>query len=77
MGARTVLDILDAQQELLDSRVSLVRAQRDEIVAGFEVLAAIGRMTARGLGLSTAPYDVEQHYREVRGKLWGFGGTAE
>ncbi len=46
VGSRTVLDVLDAEQELLDSRVSHVRAQRDEVVAVYELKSAIGQMTA-------------------------------
>lgn len=71
VGARTVLDVLDAEQELLDAQVSLVSAQRDAIVASFEVLSAIGRMTAADLGLGTEVYDAEVDYREVREKWFG------
>lgn len=71
VGARTVLDVLDAEQELLDAQVSLVGAQRDEIVATFEVLSAVGRMTAADLGLGTEIYDAEADYRAVRGSWFG------
>ena len=47
VGSRTVLDVLDAEQELLDAKVNLVRAQRDEIVSSYQVAAAIGRLTAQ------------------------------
>ncbi len=57
VGARTILDILDAEQELLDAKVNLVRSQRDEIVAGFAVLAAIGRLIARDLKLAVEVYN--------------------
>jgi outer membrane protein len=52
VGLRTVLDVLDAEQELLNARVDLVRARRDEYVAGFALLAALGRATARDLALA-------------------------
>lgn len=71
LGARTVLDILDAEQELLDAQVSLVGASRDEVVAAYSVLAAVGRLTANDLSLDAPLYDVEQHYEDVRGKFWG------
>jgi TolC family type I secretion outer membrane protein len=71
VGARTVLDVLDAEQELLDAQVSLVSAQRDEVVAAFQVLTAIGRMTADDLQLDTAVYDPEGDYRAVREKWFG------
>ncbi len=71
VGARTVLDVLDAEQELLDAQVGLVSAQRDEIVASYQVLTAVGRMTAADLGLATAVYDPEADYRAVREKWFG------
>jgi outer membrane protein len=71
VGARTILDILDAEQELLDARVSLVRSQRDEVVASFQTMAAIGRLTALDLGLAVTVYDPETDYREVRDSWFG------
>ncbi|MBF0130210.1 MAG: TolC family outer membrane protein [Alphaproteobacteria bacterium] len=72
-GSRTVLDVLNAQQELVDARVSLARARRDEIVAEFDLLASVGRMNAAGLGLAVKPYDPEEHAKDVR-NIW-FGGS--
>ena len=57
VGSRTVLDVLDAKQELLDSRVAHVGAQREEEVATYQLLSAIGRMTARDLKLPVTLYD--------------------
>jgi TolC family type I secretion outer membrane protein len=74
VGARTVLDVLDAEQTLLQSQVNLVGAQHDEIVAAYSVLAAVGRLTARNLGLKVPYYDPERHYNQVRDKWWGIGG---
>ncbi len=71
VGARTILDVLDAEQELLDAQVSLVRARRDEIVAGFEVFSAMGRLTARNLALGIEIYDPEVDYRAVRDRWFG------
>lgn len=71
VGARTVLDILDAEQELLDAQVNLVGARRDEFVAAYSVLAAVGRLTAKDLSLDVPLYNVERHYEDVRGKFWG------
>ena len=73
VGARTVLDILDAEQEYLDSKVALVRARRDEFVAGYELMSAIGRLSVAHLKVEVTPYDTEEHYREVRDKFWGLG----
>lgn len=74
VGSRTVLDVLDAEQELLDARVGHTEAQRDERVAAFELATAIGRMTAQDLSLGVDVYDPRKHYDEVRGK-W-FGGSS-
>ena len=74
VGARTVLDVLDAQQELLDSQVSLARAERDQVVAAFQLKSAIGQLTARQLRLPVQYYDPEEHYQQVRG-AW-FGGSS-
>ncbi|MEP9402943.1 TolC family outer membrane protein [Sphingomonas sp. VNH70] len=71
VGTRTILDILDAEQELLNSQVQLVSARRDAYVAGFALLAAMGRAEARDLGLDGgALYDPVANYDRVRGKSW-------
>jgi outer membrane protein len=71
LGLLAQFDILNAELELLNARVSLIGATRDARVAGFQVLAAIGRLTARDLHVDVPYYDVERHYKEVRTKAWG------
>jgi outer membrane protein len=71
VGQRTTLDVLDAQQELLDARVTLVLAQRDRVVASFALLSATGYLNAERLNLPTARYDPQEHYLEVRDKWFG------
>ncbi len=73
VGARTILDILDAEQELLDSQVSLVVAERDEVVANYEVLGAVGRLTATEILLPVEMYDAEDDYEAVRDSWFGLG----
>jgi len=68
VGSRTTLDVLNAEQELLDSRVVLVRARRDEFVATYALLAAIGRMTAANLALPVDTYDPTRNYKRVKYK---------
>lgn len=69
VGNRTILDILNAEQELLNSQVTLVTAQRDAYVAGFALLAAMGEAEARDLGLDGGPlYDPVTNYNRVKGK---------
>lgn len=75
LGSRTILDVLDAEQELLDSRVALVLALRDEYVAAFQLKLAIGRLSAERLGVSVELYDPTEHYDAVRDKWFGFGNT--
>ncbi len=71
VGQRTTLDVLNAQQELLDARVALITAQRDRVVASYQVLQSTGRLSAASLGLRTAGYDPKVHFDQVRDKPWG------
>lgn len=71
VGSRTVLDVLDAEQELLDARVNLVKAQRSEALASYQVLSAIGRLTAADMGLDAPLYDPKTHYDEAAGAWFG------
>ncbi len=71
VGSRTILDILNAEQELLNSQVSREQATHDDLVASFQVLAAIGRMTAKELGLPVELYDFEANYKDVESRWWG------
>jgi len=71
VGQRTTLDVLNAQQTLLNARVSLVSAQRDRVLASYAVYAAIGKLTAENLGLDVILYDPTVHFDQVKGKWWG------
>jgi outer membrane protein len=71
VGQRTTLDVLNAQQELVIARSTLVTAQRDRVVASYSVLSAIGKLSAETLKLRTAIYDSRKHYDQVKGLLWG------
>ena len=74
IGDRTIIDILNAEQELLSAQVQLVSAQRDAYIAAFNLLTAMGRSTARDLGLDNL-YDPEVHYHHVSGSIWDWGST--
>ncbi|OKO73830.1 TolC family outer membrane protein [Bradyrhizobium sp. AS23.2] len=65
-GQRTTLDVLNAQQALVNARVALVTAQHDRVVASYNVLAAVGRLSPQVLGLATTIYDPSVHYQQVR-----------
>ncbi len=71
VGARTTLDVLDAQLELFQAQVNLVVARRDELVRAFQLKQALGEMTARALELPVDFYDPTGHYEEVRGLWYG------
>jgi outer membrane protein len=58
--------VLNAQQELVNARVSLVTAQRDRVVASYTLLASVGRLSPRTLGLRVPSYDPQVHYHQVR-----------
>ncbi len=67
VGTRTILDILNAEQESFSSQVQLVTAQRNAFVAGFSLLAAMGQVTAVDLGLDAGSlYDPTVNYKKVR-----------
>jgi outer membrane protein len=65
-GQRTTLDVLNAQQALVNARVALVTAQHDRVVASYAVLNAVGRLAPQVLGLKTTVYDPSVHYHQVR-----------
>jgi outer membrane protein len=71
VGQRTTLDVLNAEQTLLNTRVQLVQAQHDRVVASYAVMAAIGRLTARNLGLGVMAYDPSQHYDQTKNRFFG------
>ncbi len=73
VGSRTTLDVLDAEQELLDAEVELVRAKRDEYVASFQLLSAMGRATATALNLPVEQYDPRRYYDHATGSWFGWG----
>jgi outer membrane protein len=65
-GQRTTLDVLNAQQALVNARVALVTAQHDRVVASYAVLSAVGRLSPIVLKLPTTTYDPTVHYQQVR-----------
>lgn len=70
-GQRTTLDVLNAQQALVNARVALVTAQHDRVVASYAVLNAVGRLSPLVLKLNTTVYDPSVHYHQVRDSWFG------
>lgn len=68
LGNRTILDVLDAYQELLSSNVEEVKARRDYFVSGMELLVAMGKLTAKDLNLDVDIYDPNKYYEETKDK---------
>ena len=76
VGSRTTLDVLNAEQALLNSRVTLVQNLSNLVTASYSVAAAIGRLTARDLNLAVPLYDETAYYNAVRQRLFGTGDYA-
>jgi outer membrane protein len=70
-GQRTTLDVLNAQQALVNARVALVTAQHDRVVASYAVLSTVGRLSPIVLKLQTTTYDPSVHYQQVRDSWYG------
>jgi outer membrane protein len=70
-GQRTTLDVLNAQQALVNARVALVTAQHDRVVASYAVLSSVGRLSPQVLNLKTTIYDPSVHYHQVRDSWFG------
>jgi outer membrane protein len=66
LGMRTTLDVLNAQQALVNARVNLVTAQHDRVVGSYNLLSAVGRLSPQTLRLPTSIYDPMVHYQQVR-----------
>ena len=76
VGARTTLDVLDAEQELLDARGTLVSARRDQYVASYNLLFSVGKLTANHLGLEVdGVEDTSGYYASVKDRNFGYDET--
>lgn len=73
VGQRTTLDVLNAQQELLNARVNLIVAQRDRVIFSYGVVQAIGRLTARYTAVPVALYSPKTHFDQVKDLWYGVG----
>ena len=70
-GTRTTLDVLDAQRDLVQAQILQVTAERNRVVSGYQLLAAIGHLTAEEVGLKVPIYDPDANYQRVRNKWIG------
>ena len=77
VGQRTILDVLNSEQQNLNAQVNLVSFQRDLVVASYGVLAAMGRLTAYDIALQAELYDPTRYYGEVKDAAFGWGASVE
>ncbi len=77
VGQRTILDVLNAEQQNLNASVGLVSFQRDLVVASYGVLASMGRLTASDIALQAELYDPTRYYGEVKDAWYGWGAAVE
>jgi TolC family type I secretion outer membrane protein len=73
VGLRTTLDVLNAEQELLNSRLALVQSQRNAYIAGYRVLQSIGAVNALSLDLNVEVYDPSVNLSSIRRRYLGIG----
>jgi outer membrane protein len=73
VGSRTILDVLNAEQELLNAQVAVVSSQRDSYVAAYQLLGAMGLLTARNLALHVKLYDPVENYNDNASRWFGLG----
>jgi outer membrane protein len=71
VGQRTTLDVLNAQADVISGQINLASSERDVVVASYAILSAMGRLSARGLGLQVVEYDPKEHYDAVKDKWFG------
>jgi outer membrane protein len=77
VGQRTILDVLNSEQQYLNAQVNLVSFQRDLVVASYGVLAAMGRLTAYDIALQAELYDPTRYYGEVKDAWFGWGASID
>jgi outer membrane protein len=77
VGQRTILDVLNSEQQFLNANVNLVSFQRDLVVASYGVLAYEGRLTAYDIALEAELYDPTRYYSEVKDAWFGWGPSVE
>lgn len=75
VGQRTLLDVLNAENEALNAEVALVTTQRNLLTSAYNVISFVGRLNVAELGVTDQVYDPEVHYLEARRKWWGISIT--
>jgi outer membrane protein len=71
VGSRTTIDVLNAEQEVLNARLGLINAEYSKVISSYQLLQAMGKLTSRHLGLGGHVYDPAEHYGTVKDKWIG------
>jgi len=71
VGQRTTLDVLNAQNDVVNAQINLAGSERDVVLASYAILQAMGRLSTERLGLKVAKYKPEEHYNAVKDKWIG------
>jgi outer membrane protein len=72
VGTRTTLDVLNAEQELIDAKAGILQTEHDTALAILQIRSATGTLTAEAMKLPVTIYDPERNYQKVRGQWIGF-----
>lgn len=72
VGSRTTIDVLNAQQEVLSARLGLISAEYARMISSYQLLQAMGKLTAKHLALGGDYYDPEAYYDQVKNKWIGY-----
>jgi outer membrane protein len=76
-GQRTLIDVLNSAEELIEAKIALERAKRNLVVSSYGVLSAVGRLTAVDLGLNVSLYDPDVNYSQTNRRGWGISVDRE
>ena len=71
VGQRTTLDVLNAQADVITAQLELVTSERDVVVASYAIISAVGRLSAKRLGLAVTIHEPKEHYEAVKDKWFG------
>ena len=72
VGSRTLLDVLDTEQDLLEEKVEAIKIKRDKFITIFKLIAAMGKLSSANLNLDITSYDQEKNYLAVKNRWLGF-----
>ena len=72
VGSRTLLDVLDAEQDLMEEKVEAIKVKRDKFVTIFNIMAYMGKLSPSDLNLDVDVYSLDKNYLAVKNMWLGF-----